>query len=138
MSLKSQFKTSSSLVSGGVWFDVTTNSDGSKCRVKLRRNGRGNKHWINSFRAHTAGKDMETITVEEDEAITAEVFAEANVVAWEHMQPNDDGNELDYSTENVKSLLLDPDWIELLKDWQIKSNSLSPFQEKQEGDAGNS
>lgn len=138
MSLKSQFKTSTSLASGGVWFDVTTNSDGSKCRVKLRRNGRGNKLWVNAFRKHTADKDMENISIEEDEQITAEVFAEANVADWENMQPNDDGVNLEFNEANVKSLLLDPDWIELLKDWQVKSNEIKPFQEKQETEAGNS
>lgn len=138
MSLKSKFKTSSSLVSGGVWFVITTNSDGSVCRVKLRRSGRGNKLWVNAFRAHTADKDMEAITAEEDEAITANVFAEANVADWENMQPEDNGQNVPFSVDAAKALLTDPDWIELLKELQVKSNEITPFQEKQETEAGNS
>lgn len=136
MSLKSRFKTSAAAVRDGVWFDVTENSDGSKCRVKLRRAGRGNPLWSVSFRKHTQDRDMETITPEEDEIITANIFAEANVAEWEHMQPNDDGVELPFTIENARSLLTDPDWIELLKDWQSKANSLAPFQAS-EGEAGN-
>jgi hypothetical protein len=128
MSLKGKFKTSTAAVRDGVWFDVTHNSDGSLCRVKLRRAGRGNPMWSIAFREHTKDRDMDAVTPEEDEIITANIFAEANVVDWEHFQPEDDGVELPFNVDNVKTILLDPDWIELLKDWQNKGNSLAPFQ----------
>jgi hypothetical protein len=137
MSLKSKFKTSAAAVRDGVWFDVTQNSDGSKCRVKLRRAGRGNPLWSVSFREHTRDQDMEAVTPEEDEVITANIFAEANVADWEHFQPEDDGKDLKFTLDNVKKILTDPDWIELLKDWQSKANSLAPFQEKREAEAKN-
>jgi hypothetical protein len=137
MSLKGRFKTSSVLVREGVWFDVDENEDGTKCRVKLRRSGRANPFWGPAFRDHTAGKDMETIPPEEDELITANVFAEANVVEWEHFQPEDDGVELEFSMDNVKSILTDPDWVELLNDWQTKTRTITAYQQKREGEAGN-
>jgi hypothetical protein len=137
MSMKSKFKTSSALVREGVWFDVDKNSDGSQCRVKLRRAGRGNPHWAASFREHTADRDMENLSPEEDEIITANVFAEANVVEWENFQPEDDGANLEFSVDNAKMILTDPDWVELLKDWQTKANGITAFQQKREGEAKN-
>jgi hypothetical protein len=130
MSLKSRFKSNASAVRDGVWFDVIENKDGSKCRVKLRRSGRGNPLWSVAFREHTKDRDMDAVTPEEDEVITANIFAEANVADWEHFQPEDDGVELPFSVDNAKLVLADPDWVELLKDWQAKAGSLAPFQSK--------
>lgn len=137
MSLKNKFKTSAAAVRDGVWFDVCENKDKTKCRVKLRRSGRGNPHWSAAFRAHTKDRDMDAVTPEEDEIITANIFAEANIVEWEHFQPEDDGIEVPFSVEEAKRYLTDPDWVELLKDWQTKAGSLAPFQEKREAEAGN-
>lgn len=137
MSLKSDFKTNSSLVNDGVWFPVTNNSDGTKARVKLRRSGRGNALWSLAFRKHTAEQDMDTLTPAEDEVITAKIFAEANVAGWEHMQPEDNGRDLPFTLENVTALLIDPDWIELLKKWQQQANSLAPYQDTRETESGN-
>lgn len=136
MSLKQKFKTSAALVEEGVWFDVTTNTDKTKCRVKLRRHGRGNKHWVTAFRDRTANRDMENVTVEEDESITADVFVEACVVDWEHFQPEDDGADVPFSKETALTILSDPDWIDLLKDWQTKANTLTAFQDKQDAKKG--
>lgn len=132
MSLKARYKSSAALREGGVWFDVTTNSDGSKCRVRLRRHGRGNKFWTAAYRANTSGIDTDAISIEEDEAITAKVFVEGCVVEWEHVQPEDDGKDLPFTIENAIALLIHPDWVELLKDWQNKANSLEPFQNPEE------
>jgi hypothetical protein len=137
MSLKGRFKTEAALVRDGVWFDVCENKDKTKCRVRLRRSGRGNPLWSVAFREHTRDRDMDAVTPEEDEVITANIFAEANVADWEHFQPNDDGIELLFSVENAKLILADPDWVSLLSDWQTKANSLAPFQAKREDEAKN-
>lgn len=137
MSLKSQYKTDPSLVRDGTWFDVTTNSDGTKCRVKLRRSGRGNSLWAASFREHTKDVDTDVISPYEDAAIMGNVMAEASVADWEHMQPEDDGVELEYTVENARALLIKPEWIDLLTDWQTKAREITGFQEKREGEAGN-
>lgn len=138
MSLKAKYKTNSKLVNEGVWFDVDKNADGSLCRVKLRRPGRGNKLWGIAFRKYTADKDMENITPEEDELLTAQIFAEANVADWENFQPEDDGVNVPFSVEKAAEILSDPDWISLLADWQNKANQITPFQkEKREKEAKN-
>lgn len=137
MSLKAKFKTSSSLVNDGVWFDVCTNSDKTKCRVKLRRSGRGNKLWSIAFREHMKDVDSDTVTPEEDEIITAKIFAQANVADWEHFQPEDDGVELECTVENATAILVDPDWVDLLKDWQAKANGRDDYQEKRKAEAKN-
>jgi hypothetical protein len=130
LSLKNKFKTSAAAVRDGVWFDMGKNTDGSVCRVRLRRTGRGNPLWSVAFRQHTKDQDMDSVTPEEDEVITANIFAEANVADWEHFQPEDDGVDLPFTVENAKRILTDPDWVELLKDWQTKANTLAPFQSK--------
>jgi hypothetical protein len=137
MSLKAKFKTESALVRDGTWFDVTANSDGSKCRVKLRRTGRGNPLWSVAYREHTKDQDMENLAPEQDEIITAKIFAEGAVADWENFQPNDDGHNVPFSTQAAMDILVDPDWVELLKDWQIKAQSLAPFQAKREDEAKN-
>lgn len=137
MSLKSQFKTNSSLVNDGVWFDVCENTDKTKCRVKLRRPGRGNTLWSLAFRKHSADTDMDTLTPEQDEVITAKIFAEANVADWEHFQPEDDGKDLKFSIAAATKILVDPDWVSLLTNWQQKATTLAPFQDPRETEAGN-
>jgi hypothetical protein len=136
MSLKGQFKTEAALVRDGTWFDVTTNSDGSKCRVKLRRSGRGNPLWGIAFREQTKDVDTDALTPQEDAVIMGRTMAEAAVVDWEHMQPEDDGAELDFSVENAAKLLTDPDWLDLLTDWQAKAADIKGFQAKREAEAG--
>jgi hypothetical protein len=137
MSLKGKFKTDAGLTKEGVFFPLATNSDGTECRIKLRRHGRSNRDWVNAFRKHTADKDMDNITAEEDEAITANVFAESCVMGWEHMQPEDDGVELPFSVENAVKLFLDPDWNDLLKECQTLAGQRSHFQAKMADEAKN-
>jgi hypothetical protein len=137
MSLKSRFKTDAAAVRDGVWFDVCENADKTKCRVRLRRSGRGNPLWSVAFREHTKDHDMDSVSPEEDEVITGNIFAESCVADWEYFQPEDDGVDLPFSVESATAILVDPNWVELLKDWQNKSNSLAPFQEKRESEAKN-
>ena len=138
MSLKNRFKTDTALTRDGVWFDLATNSDGSKARIKLRRHGRSNRDWVVSYRDHTKDVDLEAISPEEDELITARVFVDACVVEWEHFQPEDDGNDLAFSKENALTLFSDPDWNDLLKECQQHANNRQAFQTKKaEGEAKN-
>lgn len=137
MSLKSQFKTDAAKVNDGVWFDVCTNEDGTKCRVKLRRAGRGNKRWSLEMREQMKGRNPDNIAADEDEQITANIFVKSSFVEWEHMQPEDDGIELESTEENAIKLLGDPDWVDLLSDWQAKASGLKPFQAKKEEEAKN-
>ena len=138
MSLKSKFKTNAALVQGGKWFDVTTNTDGTLCRVRLRRQGRANKAWVLAFRENTDGVDTDNLDVAQDEAITVKSFVTGCVVDWENMQPEDDGKNVKFSSDAALALLSDPDWMDLLKDWQAKAIEIANFQtEKQEGEIKN-
>lgn len=138
MSLKNKFKTNPSLVSEGVWFDLATNSDKTKARIRLRRHGRSNRDWVLAFRKHTADKDMDAVTPEEDEQITAAVFVEACVVDWEHMQPEDDGHDIPFSKEAALELFSNPEWNDLLKECQTLASGREAYQTKKaEAEAGN-
>lgn len=136
MSLK-KFRTSSKLVTEGAWFNITENSDKTKCRVKLRRSGRANRKWLVSMREHTADIDTDSLSPEEDAKLMATVFAESCVVDWEHLQPEDDGNNLAFSDDNAVNLLTDPEWIDLLSDWQTKAGAAANYKAAREAEAGN-
>lgn len=136
MSLK-KFKTNPKLIEDGKWFTVTTNSDGSTCRVRLRRSGRANKRWLIKFREHTEGLDTDSLSPEDDAALMATVFAQACVAEWENMQPEDDGANLEFSEGNAVNLLTDPEWVDLLSDWQAKAGAAPNFRAHREGEAGN-
>lgn len=151
MSLKSQFKTNSSFVNDGVWFDVCVNNDAkpggdlvvpkpaTTCRIKLRRTGPGNMLWSAAWRKHedAAGKALNDLTPAEDAEFMAKVYADAVVADWEHMQPHEDGVDVPFSRAAVVELLADPDWLELRNWIRAKADSLEPFQDKREGEVGN-
>jgi len=136
MSLKAKFKTNTSLVNDGVWFTVCTNTDGTTCRVKLRRTGQGNALWSLAWRNHQ-GDDLVDLTPAQDAEFMAKVYADAVVAGWEHMQPNDDGKDWEFTKENVVKLLGNLDWLELKNDWREKADSLAPFQDPREDDVKN-
>lgn len=136
MSLK-KLKSSPKLVSEGRWFDVTTNSDGSKCRVKLRRSGQANPKWLVAMREHTAGIDTDNLSPEEDAKLMASVFAEACVADWDNLQPEDDGNNVPFSVAAAVEFVTNPEWVDLLADWRDKASSAPNFRASREVEAGN-
>lgn len=137
MSLKTKFKTNADLAKGGVWFKLDPNSDGTVPEVLLRRSGRANPLWGVAFRENSKDRDVETLTPEEDTLVMATTFAQACVADWKHMQPDDDGKVVKFSTDAAVKLLTDPDWIDLLTDWQAKAGENSSYQKEREGDAKN-
>lgn len=148
MSVKSKFKTNSSFVNDGVWFDVATNNDAvpasdgvrakqaTKCRIKLRRTGQGNSLWSLAWRKHE-DKDLTELTPDQDRQFMAKVYADAVVADWEHMQPYEDGQDVPFSTDAVVALLSDADWLDFRNWIRAQADSLVPFQDKREEDAGN-
>ena len=138
MSLKGKFKTDSALTRDGAWFELAKNSDGTTARIRLRRYGRSNKDWVAAYRDETKDVDLENISPEEDEAITVRVFTRACVVDWEHMQPEDDGNNIPFSKDAALALFIDPEWNDLFKECQAHSQERTAFQAKQEKELGNS
>lgn len=137
MSLKSKYKVDTSLAAGGVWFTKATNSDKSVCRIKLRRSGRGNPDWNRVFREHSRDLDTDNLSTEDDNRLMGGVFAEACVIDWEHLQPEDDGVELPFSTQAAVNLLSDPDWLDLLTELQGNARNIEGFQDKREAEAKN-
>jgi hypothetical protein len=137
MSLKSKFKVNTSLASDGAWFTLCTNSDGSVCRVKLRRTGQSNPKWPLAFRTRGEGKDLDSLTPDEDREFMAYVFSDAVVAGWENMQPDDDGKNWPCDEEHVVKLLGNPEWLDLRNDWRGKADSLAPFQDPREGEVKN-
>ena len=136
MSLKSKFKTNTSLINDGVWFDVVVNPDGTKCRVKLRRTGPANALWSLAWRERES-ENTEALTPDEDRAFMAGVYADAVVADWEHMQPEDDGKDWAFNRDNVVKLLGNAEWLEFRNWVREKADSLAPFQDKREEEAKN-
>lgn len=149
MSLKAQFKTNTSLVNDGVWFEVCTNNDAvlgeggkvvkpaTKCRIKLRRTGQGNALWSLAWRKHQGDQNLDNLTPDQDREFMAEVYADAVVADWEHMQPHEDGQDVPFSRDAVVALLADPDWLEFRNWLRANADSLTPYQDKREAEAGN-
>lgn len=130
MSIK-KFKQDGSKANEGVWFDYPANADGSIPRVKLAREGRSNKKWLAVFRDVTKDLDTDNLSPEEDFAVGVEVFCKAVVLAWENIQPEDDGVILEDAVEARIQLLSNPDWADFYSDLKDKSNSRDNFKAKE-------
>lgn len=131
MSIKSKFKQDVSKANEGVWFDYPANADATIPRVKLARFGRTNKKWLAAFREATKDLDTDNLSQDEDFQITVQVFCESVLLGWEHMQPEDDGVELEYSTANAIKFLSDPEWTDFFADLQQKSNARDNFKKRE-------
>jgi hypothetical protein len=132
MSLAKKFRVDASRVKEGVWFTVGKNEDGTECRFRLRRIGRGNPVWARVYREVTEHVDAENLSVEEDAAISAEVFARANVVDWENVCFEEGGEYVPFSEKKAVEILCDPDWTELVKTLMVKANEIQAFQREKE------
>lgn len=130
MSIK-KFKQDGSKANDGVWFDYPANADGTIPRVKLAREGRSNKKWLAIFRDVTKDLDTDNLSAEEDFATGVEVFSRAVVLAWENIQPDDNGVALDDTVEARISLLSDPDWTDFYTDLKDKANLRTNFVAKE-------
>lgn len=126
MSIK-QFKQDGKKANEGTWFDYPANADGTIPRVKLAREGRSNKKWLATFREVTKDLDTDNLSAEEDFATGVEVFCKAVVLAWENIQPNDDGDAWFDTAEARIKLLSDPDWTDFYTDLKDKANSRDNF-----------
>lgn len=130
MSIK-KFKQDGSKANEGVWFDYPANADSTIPRVKLAREGRSNKKWLATFRDVTKDLDTDNLSAEEDFATGVEVFSRAVILAWENIQPNDDGNALEDTVEARIALLGDPDWTDFYTDLKDKANKRENFANKE-------
>lgn len=113
MSIK-DFKISPEVAAEGLWVGFSANADGTIPAVKLARTSKANKkYWAAMSKAqkdHRRQLQTDTLSAEQDAQITLNVFANTAVLDWRHIQPEDDGVELAFNIENVKSLLGNPEW----------------------------
>ena len=130
MSIK-KFKQDGKVANEGKWFDFDANADGTIPRVKLAREGRSNKRWLATFRDVTKDLDTDNLSAEEDFGIGVEVFCKAVVLAWENIQPNDDGVTLADDVSARITLLSDPDWTDFYTDLKDKANLRTNFVAKE-------
>lgn len=132
MSLKSLYKTDPTANTGGVWINHAKNSDGSQTRFKLSRMSQAlNKKFAKEIETRTRPyrREIELNTLDKDvnDEIMLDVFIASILLDWEHVQPDDDGNELSYSTENAKRLLGDPEWADLYDDLRERARDAANF-----------
>lgn len=126
-----QFKQDGTKANDGVWFSYPANADKTIPRVKLAREGRSNKRWLVVLREVTKDLDTDNLEAEQDFATGVEVFSKAVVLAWENIQPNDDGVVLADTVEARIALLGDPDWTDFYTDLKDKANLRDNFKSKE-------
>lgn len=130
MSIKS-FKSSPDAAINGVWFEYPTNKDKTIPRFKLARMSKQNKEYAKLLRQkikpHQRSLELEIMSDDEQDAIFLEVFVDRILLGWEHIQPNDDGVEIDFNRENALKLLSDPEWQDLYDDLYAKAAKAAGF-----------
>ncbi len=134
MSLKTLYKTDPVASEAGVWIAYPRNDDGTQPRFKLARmNAAANKKYAKELEAATKPyrRELELETL--DDAIGDDlmlgVFCRAILLDWEHVQPDDDGNALDFNFENAKKFLGDPVWSELYADLRERAAKAATFRQ---------
>ena len=132
MSLKTLYKTDPAANTGGVFVSYPKNSDGSTPRFKLSRMSQAvNKKYAKEMETRTRPfrRELELNTLDTDvgDELMLDVFIASILLGWEHVQPNDDGEELEFNSENAKKFLGDPEWAELLDDLKERAKDASNF-----------
>ena len=131
MSLRSQFKSDATKVTGGVWKEFEPNFDGSIPRFLIARISISNPKYLKGIQDQAQANDGKTLTVAEEEAQAVALLADAVILGWENIQPNDDGVVLPYSRDNVVSLLGDPDWTDLKVELRMFALNIANYRAEQ-------
>ncbi len=108
------FKINPEVAQSGLWVAFSANADGTIPAVLLARTSKANKpYWAAMAAAQKKYRrqiQTDTLTPEQDAEIALVVFCEKAVLNWRHIQPEDDGVELKFSSEAAKELLGAPEW----------------------------
>lgn len=132
MSLKSQFKSSAAAMVDGVWFrNFEKNADGTQPGFLLARMSPGNPGYNKAMQDAATQLQQKGASQSEDDAMMTGLLADYIVKSWEHIQPNDDGQNLPFNRENVVKLLGDPEWIDLRIEIRRRATDLSGFKAKE-------
>jgi hypothetical protein len=128
-------KTNPQAALDGVWVEYPANSDGTIPRFKVARTTANNPEWKRVYDEVTRPyrRDMEKGLLDQDKArdVLVTVFCRALLKSWEHVQPNDDGKELEYGYENARELLMADEWQDLWDDLNLKTNDARLYREEQ-------
>ena len=143
MSLKSLYKSDPVASVEGVWITYPRNTDGSQPRFKISRmNGAANKKYAKELdsatRPYRRELELETLDEEVSDKLMLDVFCRTILLDWEHVQPDDDGEELTFSFENATGFLGKPEWSELYQDLRERAQKAATFRQSAlEGEAKN-
>lgn len=143
MPLKDLYKSDPVASVEGVWITYPRNTDGSVPRFKISRmNGAANKKYAKELDAATRPyrREMELDTLDDEigDSLMLDVFCRTILLDWEHVQPDDDGEELAFNHENAVGFLGKPEWSELYVDLRERAQKAATFRAKKiEGEAGN-
>jgi hypothetical protein len=131
MSLYKSFKADSTLEKTGVALLYGTNSKGASIEITIARAGGANKQYSKTLEHKTKPyrRMIQAGTMDQKvgEQIMREVYAETVILGWKNVE-DEDGNELEFTKENVVKVLNDlPD---LFRDIQEQANSLAVFRQE--------
>lgn len=141
MPLKDLYKTDPVANETGVWVAYPANSDGTIPRFRLaRQNVAANKKYGRELDRATKPyrREIELDTLDEkvSDDVMLHVFCTTILLEWEYVQPDDDGKNRDFTEENAKALLGDPQWAELYEDLQSRAKRAALFRIAQQEKAG--
>jgi hypothetical protein len=137
--LYKNFKTDESVEKTGIVLEYGMASNGKETWIRIARAGGANTRFAKLMEQKTAPyrRQIQTKTLDESIAqrITKEVYAEAVVIGWGNVE-DEDGNLLDFTTENVIKVFTDlPD---LYADLIAQSQEIALFRaEVREADSKN-
>lgn len=137
------FKTNKNKLSDGIWIELPANKDGSIPRVKVRAAGDFNPEY-EKLQAKKVKKVIKVLSFNNPaadkarDAIVKEMTIEYVFADWEHMQPDDDGRELEFNHQNVSNIVNDDEWKGFVNYVVGEASTLEKFNHEQlEAIAGN-
>ena len=139
MSLYRQYAMDTNVEKDGVLLNLGTTDDGKMITMRIARAGGANQKFNKTVEAvlKPYRRQIQTDTIDRKllEKLIHEVFAKAVVLGWENVQ-DADGNDLDFTYENVMKIF--SDLPEVFTEVQEAANKSSLFRAMvREADAGN-
>lgn len=134
MALKDRYKTESDCVRDGVWFDFEQNTDGTTPRFKLAFAGKQNKKyaaamrkWTSKFEDENGVPDFRALQEDQADKFILDVFADTILIDWENFQPEDDGDNIEFSRDNIIEIFGSDDWAAFYAVLNNKAKAVSNF-----------
>lgn len=148
MTLATRFKADAALANDGVWFPFpeSPNIDKTVPAFLLGRNSGQNRRFSRALAEVTARylaehdvKGIEELDEDVQDQFDIDLFLEGCLLDWRNFQPNDDGENVEYSAEAAREILGHPDWSDLYNLLRTKAIITANYRgDKEKADAGNS